>query len=67
MKWILVPTTDLSHRKMVGEFHAAGRRLAGRVDHDARVPPPSCTAIMSGRLPSPTPILLPEPDLCTDL
>jgi hypothetical protein len=46
MKWIFVPTTDLSHRKMAGEFRAAGRRLAGRADHDAHVPPPSCTAIM---------------------
>src|SRR5437773_5015199 len=35
--------------RMAGELQAAGRRLAGRADHDARVPPPSCTAIMSGR------------------
>src|SRR5215468_1642694 len=37
--------------RMAGELQAAGRRLAGRVDHDARVPSPSCTAIMSGRVP----------------
>src|SRR5215469_15019747 len=37
---------------MDGELRAAGRRLAGRADHDARVPPPSCTAIMSERSPS---------------
>src|SRR6266852_1957938 len=37
--------------RMAGELRAAGRRLAGRADHDARVPPPSCTAIMSGRSP----------------
>src|SRR5215471_3981033 len=37
--------------RMAGELLAAGRRLAGRVDHDARVPSPSCTAIMSGRVP----------------
>src|SRR6266566_690734 len=40
--------------RMAGEFRAAGRRQAGRADHDARVPPPSCTAIMFGRSPSPT-------------
>src|SRR6266566_3297873 len=34
--------------RMAGELRAAGRRLAGRADHDARAPPPSCTAIMSG-------------------
>src|SRR5215472_5416077 len=37
--------------RMAGELLAAGRRLAGRADHDARVPSPSCTAIMSGRVP----------------
>src|SRR5215469_10549966 len=37
--------------RMAGELLAAGRRLAGRVNHDARVPSPSCTAIMSGRSP----------------
>src|SRR5260370_10777666 len=37
--------------RMAGELQAAGRRLAGRADHDARTPPPSCTAIMSGRSP----------------
>jgi hypothetical protein len=36
---------------MAGELLAAGRRLAGRADHDARVPSPSCTAIMSERSP----------------
>jgi len=41
----------ISPLAVAGEFHAAGRRLAGRADHDARVPSPSCTAIMSGRLP----------------
>src|SRR5215472_2559396 len=35
---------------MAGEFRAADPRLAGRADHDARVPPPFCTAIISGRL-----------------
>src|SRR5262245_47810393 len=54
-----------NHRSLLsliaGEFRVAGRRLAGRADHDARVPPPSCTAIMSGALaPWPTLILLPE-------
>src|SRR5262249_39737364 len=54
-----------NHRSLpsliAGEFRVADRRLAGRADHDARVPPPSCTAIMSGRLPPrPLPILLPE-------
>src|SRR5260370_7925375 len=39
--------------RMAGELQAAGRRLAGRADHDARTPPPSCTAIMSA--PSPFP------------
>src|SRR5215467_7350264 len=37
--------------RMAGELLAAGRRLAGRADHDARVPSPSCTTIMSGRVP----------------
>src|SRR5262249_28656930 len=37
--------------RMAGELLAAGRQLAGRADHDARVPSPSSTAIMSGRVP----------------
>src|SRR5436190_8374441 len=40
-----------NHRSLpsrtAGELRAAGRRLTGRADHDARVPPPSCTAITS--------------------
>src|SRR5215468_575174 len=38
--------------QLAGDSCAAGRRQAGRADHDARLPP-LCTAIMSGRLPSP--------------
>src|SRR5215470_9726653 len=47
--------------QLAGESCAAGRRQAGRADHDARVPPPACTAIMSDNYPSSTPIVLPEP------